>query len=182
MYDTGQYAGSRINQTVVMCKRTPIFVTHVSSGKVVSGKTLGRGGRRVRADLSELNMTNHKLGYFNSGGIAYYMSRKAMRNDWRQGLRINNVRVVPDKYDLGFDDIASCLRQRYPSLGEAIHKAQGGGSCAWCSEFCVAGDGAVCWRTYQVGLIVDGTITLKPKFKFLVKLLEERTHECYEVV
>jgi hypothetical protein len=182
MYDSAMYAATRINYTVVMCKRVPVIVQKVTRDKVVVGTTIGRKPQPVKAKLSDLNVTNLKLGYFNCEGVAYYMSRKAMRNDWRQGLRTNNVECTPRKYNLDIGDIAQCLRQRYPALGEAMHIAGKGGSCAWCSEFCVNSKGVISWKSHAVGSVVDGTIELANKFKFLAKLLKENTHECYEVI
>jgi len=183
MYDTGQYAGTRINHTVVLLKRQPVYVQQVTHNKLVVGTTLGRGAHKVKKDLSSFNLTDYHLGYFNSGGTAYYMSRKAMRNDWRQGLRENNVKCVPSKYDLCVEDIAKCLRQRHPTLSVALTDiGNGAESCAWCSDFCVTSEQVIQWKSHAVGHVEDDTITLDSKFKFLAKLVKETTYGCYEVV
>jgi len=183
MYDTGQYAGTRINQTVILLKRQPVYVEQVTRGKVVHGTTLGRGHHPVVEDLSKFNMIDYRLGYFNVDGVAYYMSRKALRQDWRQGLRENNVNCEPYKADLGVHDIATCLRQRHPSLSKAIATVgKGAHSCAWCKDFCVTSRALIMWKSHVVGSIEDDTITLGNKFKFLAKLVKETTNECYEVV
>ena len=183
MYDTGQYAGTRLNQTIILLKRQPVLVRQVTHMKVVQGTTLGRGRHEVEEHLSKFNMTDYRLGYFNSGGTAYYMSRKAMRQDWRQGLRENNVQCEPYKGDLGLPDIAMCLRQRHPTLSNALARlGSGTHSVAWCKDFCVTHNQRILWKSYEVGGIEDSTITLYKQFKFLSKLVEESTHECYEVV
>lgn len=182
MYDTANYAGTRLNGTIVLVKRTPVYVNNVNNDMSVRGQTLGQRVKAVDTNLGEMNMTNLKLGYLNKGGVAYYMSRRAMRHDWRQGLRVNNVECVPMKNNLALEDIAQCLRQRYPSLGDAIGIASRGTSCAWCSEFCVTSDSGIYWKSHCIGSIDDDAITLRPRFKFLSKLLKEKTHECYEII
>ena len=183
MYDTGEYAGTRIAGTVILLKRQPVLVRRVTEDKVVVGATLGRGSRKVVQDLSEFNLTDYRLGYFNSGGVAYYMSRKAMRQDWKQGVRLNNVDCSPYKDDLDVDDIAKCLRQRHFPLSKAIADlGDGASSVAWCKDFCITNKQIIMWKSYAVGHIDDGVITLDSKFKFLTKILGESTHECYEIV
>lgn len=183
MYDTGDYAGSRINGTVVMLKRCPVYVNRVTRDKIVLCHTLGRGRRDIKGDLSAFNLTNYQLGYFNHDGTAYYMSRKAMRQDWRQGLRVNNVRCSPIKYDLCNLDIAQCLRQRHPTFSEALVMiGKGAGSCAWTKDLCVTHRQQIKWKGLVVGTIDDSAINLNKKFKFLAKLIGESTHECYEVI
>jgi len=183
MYDSGEYAGTRINQTVVLFKREPVYVEQVRYDKTVVGRTVGRGGHKIEKPLTSMNLTDFRLGYFNSGGVAYYMSRKALRHDWRQGLRLNNVECVPYKGDIALEDIAVCLRQRLPTFSKAMAKlGAGASSCAWCKDFCITRFQTILWKGHPVGAIADDKITLDNKFKFLTKLMKEITHECYEVV
>lgn len=186
MYDTAQYAGSRIHGTIILLKRQPVLVDEVRARNgliMVHGNTFGRGSIVVEEELSEFNLTDYRLGYFNKGGTAFYMSRKAIRRDWRQGLRLQNVQSYPTDYDLSTDDIALCLRQRYPSLSGALAKlGEGYESCAWCKDFAVSASGKLSWKAHDCGMVVDDTIVLSNKYKFLANLIKESTHECYEIV
>lgn len=182
MYNTSEYADSRIAGTVVLLKRKPVFVERVLRGKAIAN-TFDAKPRRLLCKVESLSVLspNMSLGFYNNNGTAYYLSRKAMRNDWRQGLRPNNVLSIPYK-EVSNSDIASCLLRRYPTFLQAIEKvAAGADSCAWCPDFCVKGKDIV-WKTFTVGSIKDTTITLSIKFKFLHKLLKESTNECYEIV
>ncbi len=186
MYDTADYAGSRLNGTVILLKRQPVYVEQVRNRdgcKMVYGTTMGRGHHAVQEDLAKFNVTDYRLGYFNKNGVAYYMSRKAMRQDWRQGLRPNNVQVTPHDRGVEVEDIALCLRQRFPSLSGALAKlGEGHESCAWCKDFAVQVNGIVFWKAHPCGIVEDDTITLNDRYKFLTKLIKESTHECYEII
>jgi hypothetical protein len=182
MYDTSEYASSRIQGTVVMLKRKPIYVEKVHRG-VVSGRSLDRSPHPVHCDLDDVSVLSFELGFVNIGGTAYYLSRKAMRRDWRQGLRPQNILCVPPR-GLDWSDIGDCLLHRYTSFAKAVTLVSGGHvkSMAWRQDLCLKRGGVIQWKLYDVGIIKDCKIELGDSFKFLASIIKESTHGCYEVI
>jgi hypothetical protein len=184
MYDTGEYAGTRLNGTIVMLKRKPIYVEHVYCDKTVKGYALDKIKRIVECHLDDLAVLDFQLGFVNTSSGAHYLSRKALRHDWRQGLRPNNIMAVPYCGRVDHSLIATCLRHRYPSFATAVAVVKSGDvlSCAWCQDFALTSTDKILWKNYEVGTIGDTSIRLEPNFRFLAKLLRENTYECYEIV
>jgi hypothetical protein len=183
MYDTGEYAASRLVGTVVMVKRRPVYVERIDYNKTVHGLTFDKKRHTIRCKLSELSVLSLDLGFYNYNGSAYYMSRKALRHDWRQGLRPNNVMSIPIMNDIRHIDIAKCMLHRYPTFAQAVARVSNNDySCAWSKDFCVTNRNVIRWKLYEVGTIGGEKIVLNGNFKFLNKLLREQTHECYEII
>ena len=88
MYDTAEYANSRLAETIVRIGDVPIYVVCVRAGMVVEYTILDSDDDSVHTcKLEELNLEPVPLGYFNTHKSAYYASRQPRRDDWRQGLR-----------------------------------------------------------------------------------------------
>ena len=184
MYDDAQYAGTRLNNTVVLLKIKPIYVVRVLRNlKALVTYDFVNNGNTFEVDCSALNCVAFKLGFVNTGAGVEYLSRRTMRHDWRQGLRPNNVHTTGAGVE--YKDIAQALRQRYPTFPEAVKRVRlkGTASCAWCQDFALLQGGIVKWRYENVGKLDDrGDITLDNKFKFLRHQLTEVTYGCCKVL
>lgn len=186
VYDSVHYAETRLVNTVVLVKRKPVYVKRINRDRTVRVVAAVRGKGRERSylvKLDDLIVFDLRLGFVNYDGSARYLSRRTLRNDWRQGLRENNVRASMGGVDS--DLIGRALLHRYPCFKAAVElvSSQGHHSAAWCEDFAVSSYPlTVMWRKDAIGTISEDTITLSNKYRFLRKQLKESINECYAVV
>jgi len=183
IYDTVEYARSRLLNTIVMYKRKPVKVLAIGGGMKATVVTPIKGKLRKRfvVACSELNIFNLRLGFINKGGYAKFLSRRTLRHDWRQGLRPENVGA--NGVRVSDDDIGRALLHRYPSFDKALENVQRESkSCAWCEDMAIRSDMDILWRYEVVGKFDEGVVKLTPKFGFLSKTIKESISGCYEVV
>jgi hypothetical protein len=185
IYDTKQYAESRLLNTVVLLKRKPVVVQSIYNNftaSVVSPiKSIVRPKEKI-VSMDDLSILNLKLGFVNHKGYASYLTRRTLRHDWRQGLRVNNVSSTLARVNQ--DLIGRALLHRYPTFAEAVDltKRMNCSSCAWCEDFALHGDN-ILWRYNRVGKLRDGVILLTGKYKFLQpQLMESIYDERYSVL
>jgi len=178
MYDDAQYAATRLNNTVVLLKRKPIYVIRVLHDlRALVTYDFVNNSNAFKVDCSKLNCVAFNLGYINKEFKCEYLSRRTLRHDWRQGLRPNNVHTTG--VAVHHKDIAQALRQRYPTFEEVVAKiAQGEvASRAWCQDFALTSAGVVRWRYENVGKLNGrGDIALDNNYKFLKAQLMEVTN------
>ena len=172
MYEDVNYAATRLNNTIVMYKRTPILISRVYGDfMAVVFKLLDKNSIPLRVELSELNVANFKLGFVNDNIECSFLARKPKRRDYRQGLNTNNVdssnAQVTEKL------IAKALLHRYPTFTQATFAVlvRGVESRAWCEDFALHGKNII-WRYHKVGNLDNGVITLLQEHKFLKISLE----------
>jgi hypothetical protein len=181
MYDDAHYAGTRLNNTVVLLKRKPVYVVNITRDlKAVVTYDVENRGHTFVVDCSKLNVVAFDLGFINKGDNCAYMARRSLRHDWRQGLRPNNVHMNGQR-QVEYKDIAQVLRQRYPTFEAALGRVKAGdvSGCAWCQDFALKADGNVVWRYEAVGKFDDkGYITLDNNFRFLYNQIMETTYAC----
>lgn len=89
-YDTSDYAASRLVDTIVRIGQDPVRIISVNDLAAVEVESLIRA-RRKRVNFNDLNLEPVQLGYVNYQGQAVYACRMPKRNDWRQGLRYDNM-------------------------------------------------------------------------------------------
>ena len=89
-YDTSDYAASRLVDTIVRIGQDPVRIISVNDLAAIEVESLIRA-RRKRVNFNELNLEPVQLGYVNYQGQAVYACRMPKRNDWRQGLRYDNM-------------------------------------------------------------------------------------------
>lgn len=180
MYDNSRYANTRLASTIVMYKRKPVYVIEVKRDMtVIVAEDFPVYTRRKRVPLEDLNITDFKLGFLNKDGLATYLARRTLRSDWRQGLRTNNVNSSQGRATLV--DIANVLKQRYPSLEDAMRTRRLVHSIAWCPEFALSTNDLI-WRYERVGKVEDGNLVLDNNFKFLTSQLMEAVNGYCEVL
>lgn len=184
MYDDHNYANSRIMDTIVMHKSIPVRVVGVKHNMevIVTSPLKRKGGRRMVVPCSELNLLNFRLGFLNRDGRAYFLARRTLRYDWRQGLRPANV-YSQGMDEVDYKDIAKVLLQRYPSFQSALLAVrEGADSMAWCQDFMIDKKHDIYWRFDHVGVFAAGEVVLCAKFTFLKECLEEVIDGCYKVL
>jgi hypothetical protein len=186
MYDSADYANTRIRDTVVMLKRKPVLVRNVRHNMQVLVTPIISTHKDVYVKdllvpMSELNLTNFSLGFINKGAHSPYLYRRALRHDWKQGLRVQNVKSTLGNIDMV--DIGMALLHRYPSFDMAVSQVLGNVvfSRAWCADFCIKDGGIIAWRQYDVGKYNDNVIELVHDFKFLKDSLKECINESCRV-
>jgi len=173
MYDTGEYANSRLAGTVVRHHNDLVYVEQVGKDLNCMLRVIGGEEERV-APLAELNLKPLPLGYCNTGSGAYYVQRIPKRNDWRQGLRSGNINCPR----LALKHLVSVVRGIYPTFGESVAISYKQGiSVAFSRHFCVSRD-RIRYKGYGiVGKIVDNECVLLDRFKYLDIVLKEELNE-----
>lgn len=190
MYEDAQYAGSRLNGTIVRSKSgAPIVID-----KVVDGEDGGLiaythkftevpGVNRKKVLLNNLDLSPVPLGFaYNGHGVAY-LQRTPKRNDWRQGLRRNTLRSSygVDKRLITDTDLKRTIEGKYLNFELALDEADNLGiDIPWCREFCIGINRKLRHPTLlykwfgEVGDFIGGIPQLKPEFEHLHELLQER--------
>ena len=182
-YDTDDYARSRLLHTIVLHEGKPVEVGHIEGGKAILQHL--KDGTTVNVQLSEIDLTPIRLGYFNHGGDAHYLKRLPKRNDWRQGLRGNNVNM-PRLLNTG---VIELCKGTYPSFEEACDMVEDGHDCvAFSRQFAIGSDGDLEYRgSFLVGHTKEGDVVggvcrletpvLVDKYKYLAEALKEAMDE-----
>lgn len=120
-----RYASTRLNGTIVRRKDKcghPVVVNHIGRDGTVSCETVITRRERT-CTLDDLDLSSPELGMVNTKGNIAYLARCPKRNDWRQGLRRNNVKVMYGQAEVTDKLIYRAIRGRYPSLQDAISEA-----------------------------------------------------------
>jgi len=185
MYDHAEYARTRLVGTIVLHRRTPVYIETIKRDMTATVyNPLQKNAKAYQVPLCGLNLLDFELGFINKPRGAVYLSRKPLRHDWRQGLRTNNVHSSNGRTTM--DDIAGALLHRYPSFQQVAKRVLVDRlvpSCAWCQEFAMNSQNKIIWRYDVVGQYShgDSAITLDARFKFLKYSLEEVTRDSCKV-
>lgn len=173
------YASSRLDETVVTLNGRPVIVNGVDPACKVYCVDVMTGKDSV-CDLDELCLTPVKVGFVNFRGEAYYIVRKPMRRDWRQGLRLANVTCLNKEFPrgLGLSDIGHSIINDYPTLADVVktlRSTEDVHSIAWCREFALGKKGQLFHSDSMVGYYNFGTgeFTLKEEYDYLKESLGE---------
>lgn len=180
VYDDAEYANTRLAGTVVKLKTNLIFVDRVSvRGDVNVARYFPinmMGGELMQCRLDEIDTTPINLGYVDLDHGAMFITRAPMRQDWRQGLRLNNLRNSSgQQINISLDKLLQPHTNRYPSLEVAATQARRVGvSRAFSRDFAVSAEGQLIHKGRAVCGQVDGGMpTLLPRFNFLAESLQE---------
>jgi len=155
-------ASKRLNDTYVMLSDEWVkfeFICNVTGKCVVKALSTGK---QKSCHLNELRLTTPPLGYTTYKGVPMYIMRKPMREDWRQGLRRNNLFVVQLNGDnVEFNDtVLECMLVNYKT-----HSAKSvewdGNDLVLSRQVVIEKGGIVYYKTYPVGSVQpNGTIKL----------------------
>lgn len=182
MYDNAAYARSRLNDTVVLYRKIPVYVLNVREDlRAVVMPIHKPAQEQMLVPIRSLNVLDLQLGFHNLDNRAVYLSRRPMRDDWRQGLRENNV--FSNGIPISHGDIGRALMHDYPTLEESVELVSAGAkqSMAWCKEFCVSAGGVLTWKYRPVGDFQKGVFTLSKRYEFLQPSLKENLNENFKI-
>ena len=169
-YDTGEYANSRLAGTIVKVDGEAVCVDTVNDDMECLVEFIDSGELRT-VPLNGLDLSPIKLGYVNTIGNCVYMQRIPRRDDWRQGLRDNNVTYG----GLLRSGVVQILKGTYPSLDEAAKRSEEEEyRVAFSKEFCIDYVGNLRYKGRpSVGKYKDGEVVLKKNFLHLEQVLGE---------
>lgn len=128
------YVRRSFNDTFIKLREDPRF-----EGRLV-GRVLGverrhegfrvsiGGSNSVLVKEDDIDFSNVRLGYTEGGR---YLTRTVIRNDWRQGLRLRNVRVMDgwrahmaSEQDLSLENLQTIFKGEYKhTVDEVINEA-----------------------------------------------------------
>lgn len=125
MYDDSEYAHSRLANTFVRHKGKAVYVRRVRDNFVCNLYSYGEGGREYDVKLEELDLSSPPLGLVNVGDTCHYVTRRPMRNDWRQGVRSSNTtwrqgRSVENEF------LSRCIDGKFPTKSTALRRLREG--------------------------------------------------------
>ncbi len=185
-YDTAEYAGTRLIETVIMYKNRPVKVLNctqfgkqiaVAYADVITDQT-------SQAFLDDMDLNPPILGYVNVGkSSCHYVTRMPMRKDWKQGVRKNNI-ITAQGYapDISLKHLAKTIMNDFPSIGEVVKtlaymKANLTNACiAFNRDFAADTKGQVWYKSLFVVGRVDlnnGGIKIDPKYEWVREALME---------
>ena len=162
-------AHKRLHDTYVMIFNTWVRVEHVCSdtGKCVV-KVLNTGKQQA-CHIDALRLTTPPLGYTTYKGVPMYIMRKPMREDWRQGIRRNNLFVVQmNGVTAEFNDtVLECMLMNYKTHSSKSIEWDGG-DLVLNRQFAIEKGGWVYYKTNLVGTVsTNGTIKLHDGYAHL---------------
>jgi len=180
-YDTAEYAGNRLNESIVSYKGEPIRVNacgDTSNGIVVRGEYI-QNGDTVKVLLKDIDLTPVTLGFVNTNRGIGYLARVPLRRDWKQGLRMNNLRSLYGIREriLRDIDLYKVIKGVYPSFQYALENTVNDGVArAFSRNFAIVmkDDNPMIVYKYHgiVGYIKDGRPILISPHECLMQELE----------
>ena len=177
--DDLEYAQGRLIGTIVRYKGKPIRIADVfydDDGEMCFTGRTATG--IVETSLDLLDLEPIPLGYVNYQECAYYLVRKPMRNDWRQGLRPGNFTFIGREgfFELPLKELTDTCLNNYPTFTEARTSIKDGAeSVAISRHFAIDSQNNFLYKSRVVGSY-DQLITLKESFNHLSELLAETVY------
>ncbi len=180
VYDDAEYAHTRLAGTVVKLNEGLVYVERVTTRDnvpIVKYFHITRiGSDLMTCRLDDIDTTPINLGYVDLDTGAMFVARAPMRQDWRQGLRLNNLRNARgQQININLDKLLQPHLNQYTSLAEASRVASRTGyTQAFSRNFAVSADGSLIHKGRSVcGQVEGGMPTLLPRFNFLAESLQE---------
>jgi len=146
------------------------------------------GSKRERegtdvALLERMDISPFKYGYSNFNGTVVFVTRMPLRNDWRQGNRINQLQIqtltgrnVRGEYDISMWDLKDTVENKFYKYSTCLDMMEDGyGARAINRDFAVNRDFQLFYRNINVGNINldNGEVDLLPKFFWLQESINE---------
>jgi hypothetical protein len=115
--DDYAYAETRLKNTIVRYRGRIIRILNITNNGVCFIQYIVNQNIK-QVPLKDLKLNSPKLGYVNTDSGPVYICRIPMREDWRQGLRMNNTTILGESRGIQMSDvlIVKAIRGRYPSL------------------------------------------------------------------
>jgi len=180
--DNIEYARMRLANTYVEYHNKLVHIDDIvvgEGGNLYASTSKGE----TLIKLKELDISSPTLGYVNDNNYSYYITRKPIRRDWRQGIRPQNLVLFfggqehQPTHEL-IKKLVQPINDKYKTFKESLSKVKrGGGSCAFSREFCVKDDGSMWYKErYSVGYVdKDGKPKLHDKYLWLEEALKDAT-------
>ena len=178
--DNVEYARQRLNETIITHQGKAVMVVDVNKQGakkpllIISTEILT--GKQIADSIDNYDLTPVKLGFVNAKNNVGYVARKPLRNDWRQGLRANQV-IVPysssGKFFIDFKDIAKTIEGIFPTIEEIRDMKM---MRAFSRDFSVDKNDDIYYRAFgKVGNFIDKTrnFLLDAKFFWVEERLKE---------
>lgn len=185
--DDYEYAGSRLDGTIVTLDNKPVYVNKIGPKMVAVLSWLNSLDDTFKHDAKELDLHPVKLGYCNAYGTASYLMRKPMRRDYKQGLRHGNFFSLGEVHAerIGYQLLDNVIKGVYPTYEQVVETATGKvpqlnpfkavkvGRMAWCREWAMDTTGILLYKGKPVGNHVEGKNVLDDSHSYLREALEE---------
>lgn len=199
-YQDANYADTRIRETVLMYKGSPVEVkSHVLNGGDLAAaldhypsegppekngvlvKDILSGACKV-VSVHEIDPNIPELGYVNFNGQACYVVRVPKRRCWRQGIRYTNLQSysgVP-VHKIPFSAIGKMMLHEYPSFEDCLKNIEKApqkrsklSSIAWHLDWAMDTSGRIYYQSDEVGTLIEGRVSLSPEYTYLQEALDE---------
>lgn len=181
-YDLADYAASRLVGTLVRYADTNdlALVADINDEFICSLQKLNGDSDHVH--IERLNLKPPRLGYINRNNDCLYLTRVPKRQDWKQGLRYENMLIVNDHNSQSsqyrYSDMVEMVKGNYPSISECFKKVSSGKRIAMAFDydfglsFCAEDKGEVCVNLLYGGVGIVGTFNgnvfkLDEQYKYL---------------
>ena len=154
--DDVQYAKTRLMETIVRYKERAVLVHNVWDGGEslrLSSSDCVTGEFVEDNDIDEFDLTPVPLGFVNRYKRTLYVSRKPMREDWRQGFRAHNAQILygwEDGIEFDYKSIGQTINGEFPLIGETLLLY--GERVAWHRDFCYDWSGAIHYKWHGAGV------------------------------
>lgn len=125
-YDDVNYADSRMRGTIMSSVRNePLYIAEVSYHSNRDGiwafATNLANDVEGWIDIRDILFQPIQLGYMNLGSGCYYFKRRALRQDWRQGIRNGNFESdYPGNIRMLGRALYDLMNNKYPSLEDCV--------------------------------------------------------------
>jgi hypothetical protein len=181
-----EYVRGRLSATYVSHKK--MGLCYIDEVTTRSGRNYYLHGSRLSDDevfsgvsIGEFNLSSPPLGYSSDEGSAVFVSRIPLREDWKQGLRPNNL-VISQRGTMTRPRhhiktlLKGCTLRNYPCFTEAVESVEDiYESRAFCPQFAVHSDGSVWYKENKpIGTVdTECRIKLDGKFFWMKEQLSE---------
>ncbi len=171
MYDTAEYANTRLSGTIVrLTNGTPIVVHQVRDKFIVEySKLEDKEGELKKCPLSQVDLEPVPLGFVNRQGGATYLSRQPKRDDWRQGLRDNTINQQPQRArKLYYAEIHEAIVGCKMNVTDAVRMSLANKNMVAFHRYWAVDRDRLMHKWYTVGVITEqGDVTFTEKYKYL---------------
>ncbi len=174
MYDSWEYAHSRLNGTIVRLGDKPVYIMEVGPKFTVVYCHLGTDKTHT-CKVENLDLEPVTLGFFNTPVGAIYASRQPKREDWRQGLRDNTLNLRPKRsWHTTHTNIAEAIAGVRMPLQAALELSRKGKRMVAFHRYWAVDEGVLFHKWFAVGAINDDG---RPMFTTRYEYLESRFME-----
>lgn len=175
--DDWEYAGSRLNGSIVTLNGVPVLVRRVLPPMIGEVSLLEDIDETKMVDAGLLDLKPVRLGYCNFRSDANYLMRKPMRRDYKQGLRYENfLSVGPSPHTMiNHKKLGEVIVNKYPTYAQCLKAVKDGkvNSMAWCREWAISAR-KLHHKGREVGTCIDGRYELDSTHTHLRQALEEQ--------